>query len=425
MRRLTVKNFSCIDEAILELNHLTVLIGPQASGKSVLSKLVYFFYSLISDQIQALQDGQEFDAFKEQARSRFKEWFPDTAWGAKKFSLEFQSGDYYVKIARGVSKEGVAIRIRFASFIEQQYNESLEVLKAGTAKLKKRDDGRDEFELYMKAREILTSSFSKRLGSDYVHSQLFVPAGRSFFTSVGKAVAAFEQARILDPVTLTFGRLFASLKDRGFYQWRRQAKPKSSIQPVLQSIFGGELKFERDKEFVAMEDGRKVPFSALSSGQQEVLPLLMALEFWGDRSGRGGVGLVYIEEPEAHLFPSAQNALVQVLVAMAMNRKGGNDLVVTTHSPYVLAKINNLVKAGSMAAALGEAVSEKLAAIVPKSSWIDPSSLNAYAIQDRKLVSIIDSETNMIDGDYLDSVSEIIAKEYDALLAMEADCGAK
>lgn len=33
MRQLTVSSFSCIDHAALEIGQLTILVGPQASGK--------------------------------------------------------------------------------------------------------------------------------------------------------------------------------------------------------------------------------------------------------------------------------------------------------------------------------------------------------------------------------------------------------
>jgi predicted ATPase len=42
MRKLTVKNFSVIKEAELEFGKITVLIGPQSSGKSLLCKLAFF-----------------------------------------------------------------------------------------------------------------------------------------------------------------------------------------------------------------------------------------------------------------------------------------------------------------------------------------------------------------------------------------------
>ena len=42
VRTLTVKNFSVIKEAALEFGKITVLTGPQSSGKSLLCKLAYF-----------------------------------------------------------------------------------------------------------------------------------------------------------------------------------------------------------------------------------------------------------------------------------------------------------------------------------------------------------------------------------------------
>jgi predicted ATPase len=51
MADLYIQNFSCIDDAHLRLTRMTVLIGPQASGKSVISKLMYFFYDILSRQI--------------------------------------------------------------------------------------------------------------------------------------------------------------------------------------------------------------------------------------------------------------------------------------------------------------------------------------------------------------------------------------
>ena len=52
MAELLIENFSCIDEAKINLARVTILIGPQASGKSVISKLVYFFTTLFLSNSQ-------------------------------------------------------------------------------------------------------------------------------------------------------------------------------------------------------------------------------------------------------------------------------------------------------------------------------------------------------------------------------------
>jgi predicted ATP-binding protein involved in virulence len=191
------------------------------------------------------------------------------------------------------------------------------------------------------------------LGKDYVDIQTFVPAGRSFFTSIGKAVAAFEQGGLLDPVTVTFCRIFARMRERWVSRYRALYNVTrhnrfyvSKRNSLMQQFFGGEIRIDRDRENIESLDGRKISFSLLSSGQQELLPLWMALDFVvrSDESRQ----LIYIEEPEAHLFPSAQDTLVEYLASVSTaNRR--LRLVITTHSPYVLAKINNLLKAGRLA----------------------------------------------------------------------------
>jgi AAA ATPase domain len=129
--------------------------------------------------------------------------------------------------------------------------------------------------------------------------------------------------------------------------------------------------------------------------------------------------LLYIEEPEAHLFPSAQSLLVQGLVSMSREGKGQR-LLLTTHSPYVLAKINNLIKAGGLEATLDDAKHPALSRIVPKRARIAPGDAHAYAIVDGELRSIID-EDGLIAADYLDDVSGQIGAEFSRLLQLEIE----
>ncbi|WP_375558843.1 AAA family ATPase [Bernardetia sp. OM2101] len=54
MEKLIVKNFKAIEYAEIEVNDLTFFIGQQASGKSTLAKLIYFFKTLgkyLTDEI--------------------------------------------------------------------------------------------------------------------------------------------------------------------------------------------------------------------------------------------------------------------------------------------------------------------------------------------------------------------------------------
>ena len=57
MQKIIIKNFGAIEYAEVEIKKVLVLIGEQASGKSTIAKLIYFFKSLKEDLfIQIYQD---------------------------------------------------------------------------------------------------------------------------------------------------------------------------------------------------------------------------------------------------------------------------------------------------------------------------------------------------------------------------------
>jgi len=49
MQKIYIKNFGAVKEAEIEVKSLLVLIGEQASGKSTIAKLIYYFKSLSDD----------------------------------------------------------------------------------------------------------------------------------------------------------------------------------------------------------------------------------------------------------------------------------------------------------------------------------------------------------------------------------------
>ncbi len=49
MQKIIIKNFGAIKEAEIEIKQVLVLIGEQASGKSTIAKLIYFFQRLPTD----------------------------------------------------------------------------------------------------------------------------------------------------------------------------------------------------------------------------------------------------------------------------------------------------------------------------------------------------------------------------------------
>lgn len=415
MRKLKITNFSCIREASIELNRLTIIIGPQASGKSIISKLFYFFFDLGNLQRAAIEGGKDFDGFKSLLKKKFTELFPTSAWGDKQFVIWFCVGPHEFKLSRTIYADNITdnIRISTSKPVEAFYKLQADNYKK-LAKDRPADEIQDDVDTSIEFRQVLARSLAKEHGADAVRTQFFIPAGRSFFTNMGRAIAAFEQARLLDPITVRFARLYTLYLDR--FKNRRAFKDHS-MTALFEKLLGGKLVTSEEGDYVVAEDGRTIPFSALSSGQQEMMPLFVTLlslapTYTGVRP-RGG-RLVYIEEPEAHLFPQAQSELVQILAALVAERGFNTNLLLTTHSPYVLAKLNNLMLAGDLAKS-SPANLKEVSSIVPADSLLRSSNVSAYAIQDGKLGNIV-NEDGLIEAEYLDSISGKIAEEFDNLL---------
>ena len=58
-----------------------------------------------------------------------------------------------------------------------------------------------------------------------------------------------------------------------------------------------------------------------------------------------GRGILFIEEPEAHLHPNNQVKLMEILTELT---NAGITLVMSSHSNYVFNKLNNLVLSGKL-----------------------------------------------------------------------------
>jgi ABC-type cobalamin transport system ATPase subunit len=83
VRKLTVKNFSVIKEAELEFGKITVLIGPQSSGKSLLCKLAYFISAQLPIlTVDAVASGQFWDMFEPFGIQKFTDWCPLNSFGS-------------------------------------------------------------------------------------------------------------------------------------------------------------------------------------------------------------------------------------------------------------------------------------------------------------------------------------------------------
>ena len=82
---------------------------------------------------------------------------------------------------------------------------------------------------------------------------------------------------------------------------------------------------------------------------------------------------IYLEEPEQNLFPKTQCELVGELIRL-INSNEDHSLTISTHSPYILSSVNNLI----YGYCVGEKDKLKANEIIPEQNWISYDKVNPY-----------------------------------------------
>ncbi len=364
MEKLIIENIADFERVELELKNFNLLIGPQASGKSVIAKLLHFFKDVTITKIIASFSINDIsiETIEKAFTIDFKKRFPDYLI-KNNFRAIYIKDDFEFEIR--IDNEGKH-KWRFPS---------------------------------------LTSEMGARVLIEYLEvyaktiSSLFVPADRALFNTYDENIYSMIQWDVhIDPYLVDFGRILKLAK--------REYK-NFMFDEISNSILKGEYFLDKKSEQEYLKLNNKlVKISDISSGQQSLLQILLILNM--KYSGLSRYDTPYtetfiIEEPEAHIFPETQYQLIKLFYKHFQDMNKIHSFVLTTHSPYILSSVNNLI------------LSEKLKCKKEKKEYIN-KDFTAYLVKDGKVQNIIDEESGLIDGDAIDSASEIIGEEFDNLL---------
>lgn len=124
-----------------------------------------------------------------------------------------------------------------------------------------------------------------------------------------------------------------------------------------------------------------------------------------------------VEEPELNLFPQSQMDVICRLAADNAT-SARNMMVLTTHSPYMLAIINTLILAGKTCDLGDEEISKSVEKVLPHKCHVSSSDVAAYRLSignEPYCRSIIDQHTSMIGTNDLDSASDIIMRKFNTI----------
>ncbi len=371
---LSIRNFSCIKNLDVEFKRLTVFIGEQASGKSVTCKLYYFFTQAFRNvYANSLGGSQDFDIFKKGLEKEFHLIFPDSAWQNDTFRISWSVGNKKILISHGRLAKRIKVN---CDDYKETYETALKGLSTNYAHKKHRGLFEDELDS-----RIWTQQFvSKSIRLLNLPSVDYIPAGRSFFSTIQENVFALLSDNIgIDYFLKEFGR---KIEARRFRYLR--ANPDPSLQEH-EGILHGVYRYDGKEQWIVRDQNHKVRLADASSGQQESFPLLLILSHLSHvdilRPRR-----IIIEEPEAHLFPTAQMEIVELLRKM-MHQSQALGFVITTHSPFILCCLNNLI-----------AKSKSIA-----------NAVSAYHLHDGVRDDLYDTDLRLINAERFDSISTRIA----------------
>jgi AAA15 family ATPase/GTPase len=421
MESLIIKNFLIIKYAEIEIKKINVIIGEQSTGKSIIAKLVFLFETFLFLKIKIYAfNAKDQKAIRRMVLQDFEQLFPRYAWKDQSFKISyaFKNTTFIIERHKESSDGYYKLTFTYSENFKQLYNRIIRQIRRLD-----RDDSLKPQEINSKAIEYITNTLSSSdLFKDregFIPAEIFfIPASRTLFVKyfTNNIFTFLANNFDLDPLIINFGSNYETAQRlyRIINEFQDQEnEPRrlyDQIKLITEKILSGSYGREKDQDWLYHADGRKINLIDASSGQQEALPMLLILlvfPFFATHESNQ----FFIEEPETHLFPSAQRDMVELFTLLYANKNCR--FFLTTHSPYILTALNNKI----MAANVEPVKAEKS---LGYKNTIQFQDVSAYTISNGQTQSILDTEVNLIGINNLDAVSDELSQEFEEILERKA-----
>lgn len=372
--RIVIHNFGPIKEADIETKRYTVFIGQTSTGKSVAAKLI----SIANDADFFMLEEGDFKGF---------------ASFLAQYSIDFQFHDN-TEIVFSRDKASWTIR-KDVFHIEGEMDPDWEGIKAQMQGKEMEWESLTDFQkkmMYMTAKQSYASNTNP----------VYIPAERILLSIFTNSIYSLLSKDMTIPESIKrFGTLYGIAKDRNKY--------------LAIDFMNIKVRFSKERDMIHIDnDGVDIEFKQASSGMQSIIPMWSV--FCDSLYGFGR--FIIIEEPELNLFPTLQVMLVNKMVERL--KTAAANLVITTHSPYILSVFDNLIYTKDVYDRADDERKEKVAALVNPDAMISYDDIAAYSFDDHGIVTFInDSETRSTGAYALDAASNETANVFNELLAID------
>lgn len=401
--QLQIKNFGPIRQADIDVRDITIFLGPQATGKSLAAQLLYFMRGM-------------------------EELLVPDSWGGGKIpgdgyiARQELAGKVSALLANWLGVSGISYKDTFISWIMESNDLRREDrLELKNSPSKDGEQPRINPSLASRIENRFTSPLSGK--PIIAEKQIYIPAGRVLYSfvppSLGVSLLAHRQDEVWPGYINVFyrklGNALRILFERSVRHKFLSVADESLNDQIFKTMKGKLIFSDPDKIGLGIEDkfaGGDEDFSSrfwnfaplkLASGQMELWPFWALVE--STLMEQDGHARVFFEEPEAHLHPSAQIALVESIAKLTRKKF---HFVLTTHSPYVVYALNNFLMAQQVIDSGGT-----LPPSISPDSALQRGQVSAYRFsKDDKVSSIFDEETGLINTDDLDDPAGLLNRTF-------------
>ncbi|MBR0282612.1 MAG: ATP-binding protein [Oscillibacter sp.] len=429
--KLTIHHLGPIQDCEMIVNDFTVFVGPQSQGKSTIAKAVYFFRSVKGDIIDLMLRG--LPLAKRYAQSswdnmldailtdKFSGFFDDSFCRDDTVLRYDYTKDIWIRVSITQDDTPVGVitlpKLEFSDMISAYLASLDKTNPKASHPLSPRD--KTEYE----------NALNALFHDDY--APIYIPAGRHLTTLLSSqlnyVLTSMNDAQRLSMDYLTIDYIERILRLRPLFEGslgpvitRREtanARIRTLLYIMLRSakILGGKYRSVNGAENLVLPNETLIPLRHASSGQQEaVWPLNLMFYYLLEEKKT----FLVFEEPESNLYPDSQRTMGELL---ALFRNAGNQVMVTTHSPYLLGTFNYLLmgsqcESAGLADGLRETL-EKEYQLTPD-YWLSPGRTDAYFVSGGGMENAVtDADgVRMIRNELIDAVSEDINAVSDLFL---------
>lgn len=389
MRHLIIRNFGPISEIEINLKRVNVIIGPQSSGKSTVLKVACFcdwmerqieisqapdYYCNPSFFVKNLVTFHKLEGFMQENT------YISYANDALSFEYDAQKGNCKFSWGRG-NKRWKYKRTKIA-YIPSERNLVAAIPNWYQVSMENNNilDFMKEWEFARKTfknkENIIGLPFAYKYNTTNKTDNIIMPNGQEL-----NLTNASSGLQSLTPLYIMIKYLTG-----GFYKEKHIKVEDSMMRDSLEQIV------------------TKACGAMTKEKQQKIVDNIMT-PYRTD---------MYIEEPEAHIFPSTQKDFVYSLVSL-LNGKTKHSCVIATHSPYIMTSFNNLIQAGQIAKESDEKA-QKVKERFTTRQLLRYDDVAAFSMHDGQATSILDKEYGLISADALDAASQDISDDFNFLI---------